>query len=196
MSNTNRDAAEVLSIGQVIENKGYFDIHGEWNSIIRSRKYPDKLFRGRVEVFIFKGNMIYIETYPSGSYRIPGGSFDVRRSNHDQVYNEAKEEARIIIKNIHYTGHSYHKFRDKPYISKDNKTIAWDGTYNKIYTADFAGYYNGPVKSFVQDASMYAYGRFLPLENVWCLLSDDHKVALQHKVARLRKQLNNPKYLL
>ena len=107
----NRQAKEPLDMNKVIQDKGYYDKNGEWNSIIRSKKYPGKLFRGRVEVFIFRGNYVYMEKYGDGTYRLPGGSFDIRRSNHDQVYNEAKEESRIIVHNIQYTGVSYHKLR-------------------------------------------------------------------------------------
>ena len=69
----NRSALNKLDINKVIEDKGYYDKYGEWNSIIRSRRYPGKLFRGRVEVFIFRDDCVYIELYPDGTYRIPGG---------------------------------------------------------------------------------------------------------------------------
>lgn len=180
-----KSAVNELNIEKVIEDKGYYDKYGEWNSVIRSRKYPGMLFRGRVEVFIFRDDCVYIELYNDGSYRIPGGSFDIRRSNHDQVYNEAKEEARLIIHNIRYTGYSYHKLKQKPYVSKDNKTIAWNGTYNKIYTADLSGYYSGKVNIHSQDVSMYRHGRFVPLTQVYNILSEDHKLALQEKIKTL-----------
>lgn len=187
MAKIDRDALYDLSVSKVIKDKGYFDRHGEWNSVLRSRKYPDKLFRGRVEVFIFRGNTVYIEIYPTGDYRIPGGSFDIRRSNHDQVYNEAKEEARLIVHNIQYSGHSYHMLKDKKYVSKDNKTISWDGTYNKIYTADFSGYYDGKVRQCVQDVSMYQYGKFIPIDQVYSILIPIHKIALDAKLNQLHK---------
>lgn len=183
-----RNAKDDLDIKQVVENKGYYDKYGEWNSIIRSKKYPGMLFRGRVEVFIFKDNSVYMEIYKDGTYRIPGGSFDIRHSNHDQVYNEAKEESRIIVHNIRYTGISYHKLRKKLYVSKDKKSISWNGTYNKVYTADFTGYYNGKILPYVQDINMYKYGRFYNIDQVYHLLTPEHKLAVSSKIKNIQRK--------
>lgn len=175
-----RSSIEDLDIKKVITDKGYYDKFGEWNSILISRAYPGLLFRGRVEVLIFKDDCIYIEITQSG-YRFPGGSFDIRRSNHDQAYNEAKEEARIITHNIKYSGYSYHKLKEKAYVCKDKKTISWDGTYNKIYTADFFGYYKGYIKSYVLDAKMCTCGDFVPVYSIINMMSDIHKTVIKSR---------------
>ena len=178
-----REAKYDLSLDEVIENKGYFDKYGEWNSIIRARKYPGLLFRGRVEVFIFRHDLVYILQYPnSTSYRVPGGSFDIRRSNHNQAYEEAKEEAKIITKNIRYTGVSYHKLSNHRYVSNTNKRIAWNGTYNKVYTADFAGLYSGSIDAHSRDNDMYHYGKFVPISSIYDNLIPEHKLAIDSKL--------------
>ena len=68
-------------------------------------------------------------------YRIPGGSFDIRRSHTDQVYNEIKEEAKIISKNIYYTGLSYVTIFSR-YAKPSSKRVSWHGTYNEVYLAE------------------------------------------------------------
>ena len=180
-----REAEDELSVEKVINDKGYFDKYGEWNSIIRCRRYPGLLFRGRVEIFIFRHDLVYVLQTHDG-YRLPGGSFDIRRSNHDQAYEECKEEARIIIKNIKYTGISYHKISNTKYVSDSNKRISWDGTYNKVYTADFAGDYTGKVDPHCRDEYMYRYGRFIPIFDIYDRLIPEHKLALESKLSVMK----------
>ena len=79
-----------LSMQDIVQNQGYYDINGCWNSIITFDEYPEMVFRGRVEVFIFnRKNEVYMSIY-NGGYRIPGGSFEKGRSHKYQVETEAK----------------------------------------------------------------------------------------------------------
>ena len=159
---------------EIVKNKGYYDIDGNWNSILTFDKYPGLLFRGRVEVFILdEDNNVFLYKH-NGHYRIPGGSLERNRSHKYQVYKEAKEEARIILGDIINTNVSYFRFFDKIY--KD-KPIHCDGTYSEVYIAYFKKWFYGSVKKSVRDYYMSTYGRFYPFEYIYDILTIDHKHA-------------------
>lgn len=164
-----------LTQEDIVKNKGYYDINGNWNSILTFDQYPDKLFRGRVEVFIFnRKNEVYMNI-GNGNYRIPGGSIERNRSHKYQVFIEAKEEARILLGKITYTKYSYFKFFKKKYT---NCKMHWDGTYNEVYVADFKSWYYGYIDKSVRDTYMTKYGRFVPFEYAINYLNIHHQKAL------------------
>ena len=117
-------------------------------------------------------------------YRFPGGSIDIRRSNHDQAYNESKEEARLIINHIRYSGESYHRMKTNYYKGRNSKSITWDGTYNKVYIAEYVANYTGNVKYFSRDDSMCINGRFVSLPSIYDMLIDEHKKACIYNKTR------------
>lgn len=164
-----------LSISDIVRNKGYYDIDGNWNSILTSDQYPGMLFRGRVEVFIFdKYNNVYMNIR-NGHYRIPGGSWDHNRSHKYQVEQEAKEEARVVLGKITYTGYSYYNFFKKKYLSSP---VHWDGSYNEVYIGYFKKWYTGYIKKCVRDFDMDKNGRFVPFEYAANILTPNHQIAL------------------
>lgn len=165
-----------LTLSEIITNHGYYDIDNNWNSILTFPQYPGMLFRGRVEVFIFdKRNNVYA-VLNNKHYRIPGGSLEKNRSHKYQVEQEAREEARIELGTISYTGYSYFNFFKRKYT---NYPMHWDGSYNEVYIAEFKQWYYGPIKYSVRDMSMDRYGKFIPFEYISLILSDNHKKALK-----------------
>lgn len=165
-----------ITIHQIIKDGGYYDIDHNWNSIMTFPQYPGMLFRGRVEVFIFSRGCVYVELL-GNHYRIPGGSLERNRSHKYQVEQEAKEEARIELGTITYTGYSYFKFFKNTY---PNSPIHWVGSYNEVYIADFKQWYYGKVKRSVVDTGLSKYGRFIPYLKILPRLSDHHKIALNN----------------
>lgn len=165
-----------ITLEQIIQHRGYYDINGDWNSILTFKQYPGQLFRGRVEVFIFDRNNNVYMNIGKGRYRIPGGSFERNRSYKYQVSAEAKEEARIILGKITDTGYSYFKFFKNIY---PNCKIHWNGTYNRVYIADFESWYYGPIKKSVRDDYMCNYGRFVPFDYAVNYLTYHHQKSLQ-----------------
>lgn len=164
-----------ITTQQIIESGGFYDIDNNWNSIITFDDHPGMLFRARVEVFIFdKFDDVFITPIHNG-YRIPGGSIEKDRSYKYQVETEAREEARINLGTITYTGYSYFKYFKNKYT---NCPIHWDGTYNMVYTADFKSWYHGPIKKSVRDYHMCNCGRFLPFAHVVKMLNYHHLRAL------------------
>lgn len=161
----------------IIRNKGYYDINGNWNSIVQVIGYDGYVFRERVEVIIFKGNKIYMcmeNNSHTVKYRIPGGSTEKNVINIDQVINEAREEAKILIKDVKCTGISYiNLFSHRR--SASNNFIRWDGTYNTIYIANYNSDYKGKVNPTTFDHNMYNYGKFYKLKDVYNILTPNHK---------------------
>ena len=164
-----------LSMEDIIHNQGYYDINGFWNSILTFDNYPGLTFRGRVEVFIFnRKNEVYMSIY-NNRYRIPGGSFEKGRSHKYQVETEAKEEARITLGKISYTGYSNFRFFKNKY---NNSPVHWDGTYNEVYIGYFKKWYTGRIDKKLKDYYLTKYGRFIPFEYAINILNPDHQKAL------------------
>lgn len=171
----NREPAKKkLTMDKVIRDRGYYDIHNNWNSITTLSDYPNKYFRERVEVLIFNEKKQIFLCKEKGYYRVPGGSVERYVSNRKQVAMESKEEARIVIKNIHHSGINYirlfsHKF--VPY----NSSIYWDGVYNHVYYAEYKSEYTGNIKRSLKDNFMYNNGQFYDTFRIYPYLKPEYK---------------------
>lgn len=165
-----------ITLEEIINDKGYYDINNNWNSILTFSSKPGKIYRGRVEVIILnEKNEIYMVTHKDGSYRIPGGSIEKDRSYKYQVEKESEEEARIKLGKIFNTGISYFRYFDRKYA---NCPIHWDGTYSKVFVAYFKEYYNGNIPDSVRDDEMRIYGKFVPYKKAMKVFNMYHKNAL------------------
>jgi len=161
-----------LSIDEIIRDGGYYDIDGIWNSIV---KVGDKIYRGRVETFVFDGDKVYLRKSKSGyHYSIPGGSWDKYLSHQDQAQAEVKEEARILCENIQYTGITYIDEHDRPEKQQDGY-IYWDGNYNEVYVAEYAGPYVGEIHPLNKDNRFTKYGDFYPIKDIIPILNPHHR---------------------
>ena len=169
---------ESLTQEEAIKNRGYYDAYGNWNSMLTVSQYPDKALRGRIEVFIFdEQNNVYMYILPDKvHYRIPGGSTSINRSFKYQVAQEAKEEAGIILGTITYTEYQYVKFFRTPFVVNN---IHWEGTLNRVYTAQFKSWYGGYISNIDFDKNMYNFGHFMNFDKAKHLLHQDHRNALR-----------------
>ena len=166
-----------VNVSKILNCGGYYDVNNNWNSIIKVEGYENKVFRGRVEVFLFKDNKVYMNIC-GNKYRIPGGSFDIRRSNRNQVYNEIKEETKILSKNICYTGLSYVNLFS--HYSKPTKSVmSWHGSYNEVYLAEYDKTYKGYINNSLYDYNMHNNGGFYNLEDILYILKPEHIAALK-----------------
>ena len=102
-----------MTIEKAISQGGYYNTDGDWNCIVTLDDYPDKLFRGRVETLVLKDGKLFMYMKDNGNYRIPGGGFDKGVLNKDQAFIETKEEAKLIVDNIRYTGVTYVRVFDE-----------------------------------------------------------------------------------
>lgn len=183
MDNCKRPSYEI-SIEEIRKNGGYYDINGLWNSIIITD--DNKFLRERVETFIFKIDQnrelqVYLRLNNDNTYRIPGGSVTKGISDKKQAYLECKEEARIIVKDMEYTGiHYIREFENCNEIGCNEPDkllnfIKWHGTYNKVYIGFFEAEYHGDIKRIDQDNDMYNNGKFYLIKDILPFISDSHK---------------------
>ena len=165
-----------LTIDQIIQDGGFYDIDGLWNSII---SIEGKLYRGRVETLILDGTTLFMAPDKHRAYRVPGGSLDKGVENARQAENECKEEARIIVKNTTYSGvHYIREYENK--LKPEPGKVIWDGTYTEVYVAEFDTYYHGYIDKKDLDPGMAKDGRFRELSaEVKDVLTEPHKEALK-----------------
>jgi len=171
----NREPAKKkLDMNKVVQDKGYYDIHDNWNSITTIRDYPNMYFRERVEVLIFNKKKQIFLCKEKGYFRVPGGSVERKVSNRKQVMMESREEARIEIENVRHTGINYIRIFSHKFIPFGS-LIYWNGVYNHVYIADYKGKYTGPIKKSLKDNTMYNYGRFYDTYKVYPYLKPEYK---------------------
>lgn len=172
-----------LSVKDIINNGGYYDLCGLWNSITTLDNYPGLLFRKRVEVLLLDKSSIYLHIFSDKNkynYRVPGGSIDINTTLEDQVYREVLEETKIKSTNIQNTNYTYIKLTKdmQRYQCKENY-IAWQGTINNVYVA-YADRYliHHHVDYALYDYDMDNNGQFYYLPSIYKYLNDHHKIAL------------------
>lgn len=179
----------LITRSEAIKQGGYYDQEGLWNSILTFKDDPKRLYRGRVECLIIKDNMVYLRKKTGNTYRIPGGSFENNNDNMTQCYNECKEEARIIIKNIKNTGITYRKTFAQPADWTAHLPIRWSGQYCEVYVAEFDKHYDGNVNTKVRDDDMYNNGSFYDIDSVYDILTDEHKDAIDRYVRAVNENI-------
>lgn len=164
---------------KAISQGGYYNTDGDWNCIVTLDKYPGKIFRGRVEVLIFKDGKLFMLKKDNNEYRIPGGGFDKGILNKDQAFIETKEEAKMIIHNIRYTGVTYIRKWEDIHPPKEGE-IPYDGSYSEVYIADYKSDYIGYIRKGLSDMELTKQGKFYDLDEVKDILTPPHKQALEN----------------
>lgn len=164
---------------KAISQGGYYNTDGDWNCIITLDKYPGKILRGRVETLILKDGKLFMFKKDNGDYRIPGGGFDRGVLNIDQAFIETKEEAKIIVDNLKFTGVKYVHMYDKIWANGEN-AIPYDGTYNEVYLAIYKDDYVGYIRKGLSDMELTNKGKFYDLNEIKDILKEPHKQALKN----------------
>lgn len=155
---------------------GAYDTDGVWNSLI---VLGDTNYRERCEALVFNGNTVFLYINKDGkNYRIPGGGTETSCSIEEQVKNECKEEARLILKNVRYTKTYTKKFGRKMLENKHQLPFEYHGSINHLYIAEYNGNYSGHIRNVDRDDYMYAYGGFYKIEEVYDMLNNYHKAAV------------------
>lgn len=175
MNHTPND--KTMTVAKAIAQGGYYNTDGDWNSVITLEEYPDKIFRGRVEVLVLKEGKIFMFLKNNGTYRVPGGGYDRGVLNKDQAFIETKEEAKIIIQNIRETGVKYISFY-KNKIKNTERDIDCDGSFTEVYVADYKGEYEGRIRKGLSDSELTNKGEFYDIDEIRDILTEPHKQAL------------------
>lgn len=168
-----------MTVKKAITQGGYYNTDGDWNNVMTLEEYPGKIFRGRVEVLIFNENKVFMYINENMNYRLPGGGFEKGVLNKDQVFNEAKEEAKIIIKDIKFTGVTYTDFFNNDKKFNENE-IPYDGKFTEVYVARYKEDYEGYIKKSLSDMQMTNKGKFYDINGIKDILREPHKQALEN----------------
>ena len=154
---------------------GFYDKHNRWNPIVIIN---GEQYRHRVECLIMRQNKLFVAKSNTGALLIPGGGVDKSLSDEEQVYNECKEEARILVENIKPTGYAYLR---RTGVSESAKRLPkeqqWVGSYTEIYIADYAKDFTGFIDYCDRDSEMIR-GDFRPISEIIDKLVPEWKLAL------------------
>lgn len=154
---------------------GFYDKHNRWNPIVIIN---GEQYRHRVECLIMRQNKLFVAKSNIGVLLIPGGGVDKSLSDEEQVYNECKEEARILVENIKPTGYVYLR---RTGVSESAKRLPkeqqWVGSYTEIYIADYAKDFTGFIDYCDRDSEMIR-GDFRPISEIIDKLVPEWKLAL------------------
>lgn len=154
---------------------GFYDKHNRWNPIVIIN---GEQYRHRVECLIMRQNKLFVAKSNIGVLLIPGGGVDKSLSDEEQVYNECKEEARILVENIKPTGYAYLR---RTGVSESAKRLPkeqqWVGSYTEIYIADYAKDFTGFIDYCDRDSEMIR-GDFRPISEIIDKLVPEWKQAL------------------
>lgn len=154
---------------------GFYDRHNRWNPmvIINGENY-----RHRVECLIMCQNKLFVAESNDGNLLVPGGGVDKSLSDEEQVYNECKEEARILVKDIKPTGYSYIRRTGVSQSARNlPKEQQWVGSYTEVYIANYMKDFTGFIDYCDRDSEMIR-GRFRGLADIDDRLLPEWKAAL------------------
>jgi hypothetical protein len=150
---------------------GYF-YKSKWHSLIWIDGEP---YKHRVETFVFNNNMETVFMYVNGdTYKIPGGCIDQKKSRIQQAMDECKEEGRLLVKSIKYTG---------TYIQKYNIVKVYDeyvplvpvGQIVDVFVAKYDSHYHKHIFEQLKDYELYEDGKFYNIEDIYNILHEGHK---------------------
>lgn len=187
-SNQNLSRQKKERIDKAIKDGGYYGKNGVWNSIIVFPGDPT-IYRERVETIVVRdGKFVFVKRKPDGSYFLPGGSTEKSRSHIEQAESECNEEARIKIKNIKFTGLTYKASHSVPeWVKRDKFDIAWDGTYNEIFIAEYDGKYEGHIDSADLD-KFIGSGQWYNVKDCIRFFTKEHRMALSNYLKNWKEQ--------
>lgn len=150
---------------------GYYK-DGIWNGLYINK---GKIYRDRVECLIIDNNQVFLEFKSDGSYRLPGGSTELEVSDEEQVKNECKEEARIVIDTPRYIS-EYIETNIKPNYLKE---FDYSGYRTKVYVSNFVSVYKDKIPEELQEKSMVKNGKFYDIDKVFFKLKPVHRDAIK-----------------
>lgn len=165
------------------DNPNGFMWEGQWNAV----KWIDGLpYRDVVQCLILKESEklansyeIFIATTNDQSYIIPGGSKELNVDDEVQVRAECREEAKIVIKDVHDTGLvSVYKTSPSQLSDKSIAKRIMHGKHASIFVAMYDRPYVGKIPKHLENANIYCNGKFVSLDMYFDKLYPAHRLAL------------------
>ena len=181
----------------IIEDVYGIEKDNEWNSIVKV-KGIDKPLRGRSEILIIKDDKVFLcfdrPTSIDKKYRLPGGGWNKDEDHMKSAIREAEEEAKIKTKNIMYYD-TYIDVYDTPKRWVEERIPEkywWYGYYTDVYVGEYDGKYTGYVNIQDRDSDMVKDGDFYDIKEVWDILNDFHKEAIEkYKESQIKIESSN-----
>lgn len=193
------DKEEVVTekFNYIIEDIYGIEKDNEWNAIVKV-KGIDKPLRGRSEILIIKDDKVFLcfdrPTSIDKKYRLPGGGWNKDEDHMKSAIREAEEEAKIKTKNIMYYD-TYIDVYDTPKRWVEERIPEkywWYGYYTDVYVGEYDGKYTGYVNIQDRDSDMVKDGDFYDIKEVWDVLNDFHKEAIEkYKESQIKIESSN-----
>lgn len=187
MADTVQISDKIKARRQVINDGGFYGKNNVWNSIVTIPGDPN-LYRKRVETLIIRnGKEVFLKKKPDGEYRLPGGSTERDIPDITQAANECREEARMKVSNIQFTGITYRKIystketnKVKSYFSLPDdydKYLMWNGVITDVYVGTYDGMDHDKVEDVDRDKFIES-GRFYTIKEFFKFASKEHREAM------------------
>jgi len=185
----------VISNADIVYKKTFGEQQDFTNAIIN---IDGKLYRYRGECLVIKGTKVFIlkdKNWHGMEYSLPGGGAEEEKSLKEQVAEEVKEEAAMIVSNLESTGVQYiaHILKEMQPDWLKNQGIDYEGFFTEIFIADYQNDLNIEVTNTQDiDHTMREKGRFFEIIDVWGLLREPHKIAIEKMRGRkiIKKSFN------
>lgn len=163
---------------KAIRDKGYYGSNGIWNAIIVFTN-DEHIYRHRVETLIINDkDEIFVKVGINGKYSLPCGSVEKNIPHIMQAYNECKEEARILVKDLEYTGIDYKEIlHDLPKWIQYQNDINWNGKYTEIFIGKYDKKYDGFIRKEDRDHNIIT-GEFLSFKECFKFFRKEHREAI------------------
>jgi 8-oxo-dGTP pyrophosphatase MutT (NUDIX family) len=179
------DEADIVKIPKIKGIKYIKSGDGIYNPYVI---HNGQKYRPRVETLIFNDkeqiflNNNGVPNKYGTTYILTGGGIDKGKKLEDQAAAECKEEARIIIKNITYTGITYISPYHGMYPSWQKEKLwpyglKYEGAITYVFVAEYDKKYNGYVAPVDSVDNMWTVGKWYNPEDL--PLRKEHKQAVK-----------------
>lgn len=161
---------------------GYYNDEGLYNSLVKVKSI-DKPLRGRSEMIIFSSDKkkIFVNFKKDGTYTLPGGGWDEGEDPMFAAIREAREETRIIVKDVQYGGNYINLFKKYPDWMIEKKVDIdkrWIGKFSEVYVGTYEKPYTGEIDDIDQD-DIIDKGKFYNWDSIIDKLNPVHQQAIR-----------------
>lgn len=165
-----------FDLKQALKDGGYISKDGLWNSIMQDT--DGKLYRVAVETIVVNKDRVFCQVKKNNTLKFPGGSTERGLTYEEQAKNECREEARINVRNIIYTGkiHKDSKYRASWW---SRLPVMYDGKVSYIYIALYDSKYTGYIDKADRDDLLYK-GKWSKITDILQYANPEQKEVLEN----------------
>ena len=178
------ESVAVTTDAKPIKRWGIVSDDGAYNACCLIPGY-EKPCRERAAMIIFndKGEIFGKMIKDGNHISLPGGGLNPGEDPADAAVREAKEECRMLVKNVRYAGTMIEYEEEaqdwvKQHVKDENDW--WYGYYSYIYIGELNGTYEGHIDDIDKDDTIEK-GKWWSIEDAWNYIDDGYKDAIsQH----------------